>query len=1229
MMREDPMNHLRRFLFVLSSLLLLSAANTLSQETTAGLQGTVKDQTGAVIAGAQVVVKAEVLVGEKQTASDSAGYFRFANLPPGTYTVTVRAAGFATYKNEGIELATGHLPTLDVSMQVGGTESIVEVSGAAPVIDVTTNHTMTNVTENVIQDVPHGRSYQSVIQFAPSARNEPLQGSTASNGSGGAPPGSATNGNAYGYSVGGASDAENSYLVEGQATANLIGGYSKTNVPFDFIQEVQIKSSGIEAEHGGALGGVVNVIMRKGGDRYHGSVFAQLETDGMDGSPQEYHRYDPNGTLQAPGITGGTSPWAQAYMDNTTQMYQPIREHRSDVFPGFTFGGPIIKNRIFGFVGFNPEWTAQERFINYPACDPTGTTSIPRPCLNEVPNAGARVPFSRNTQTYYTTGRLDAVVTQKLRVFASWLYQYQRQTGVNLPASDSTNPCTTLTTCAPGTLINSDWANEPSANPHSVGYTAPNQTLNFGADITINPHVVATTRLGYYFENYHDFGYPTNNTLFLWETNGVGALGWDNQPLPTSLQQPQFKQTDPFSQFYTRFDANSALQFNQDLAFFKSGWMGTHNFKFGYQLNRLQNKISQTYSEPDVQLFVGQQSYGVLTATGAANCVNQYVWTPVNPATNPPTAQDCAGQFGYATVSDFGTGGDVTSFNHGLFAQDAWTIGRGVTLNLGVRFDKEYLPASTNAQLKSNPIGFGWGDKVAPRIGVAWDVFRDGKLKLFGDYGKFFDIMKLNVAISSFGGQYWNDCIYTLDTSNLSTIVPALDSAGRFCAGKNATDTATGANWAGGNPPAGMTFIENVNQRTFPTTCSTCSLTSTGVVPHLKPFNQHEAVAGFDYALGKNFGLEVRYDRRRVDAIIEDSAIYSNGNETFVIGNPGMGVERTFDSFYNFLYDPANNPSYVQPACTGNGCVPQHMIPAARSYDGVEFRLTKTHSRYAGMFSYTYSRLRGNYTGLTSSDVSDGQLGGRSSPNNSRAFDEPYFQYNSFGGSSSGLLPTDRPNTFKGYGYYEFSWLKKFATDFGLFQYLYSGTPMSSYLDTGAGSGFYAVYAWNRGKWVDASQDPTTGVVSISAPRTQRTPWYMQTDFSVEQKFKITESKTLSFVVNATNLFNQRSVTAFNADITSWDNSAATQYLTLPTTSSSAVCTRGTATDPQCYIANGSYFYSAAMQSYNVQALMNDRRGSCGSATTGCISTAVNSSYGKPLYFQLSRNIRLGLKFTF
>ena len=100
------------------------------------------------------------------------------------------------------------------------------------------------------------------------------------------------------------------------------------------------------------------------------------------------------------------------------------------------------------------------------------------------------------------------------------------------------------------------------------------------------------------------------------------------------------------------------------------------------------------------------------------------------------------------------------------------------------------------------------------------------------------------------------------------------------------------------------------------------------------------------------------------------------------------------------------------------------------------------------MFSYTWSRLWGNYSGLTSSMQEDGG-GGRNAPNNSRAFDEPMFSWTANGTSNAGLLPTDRPNTFKGYVYYRIPWLRKMTTDLGIYQVLYQGTPETSFMDVG------------------------------------------------------------------------------------------------------------------------------------------------------------------------------------
>lgn len=1168
-------------------LALVFVAVAMAQETTGGLQGTVKDPSGAVVPNAKVVVTGNALVGSKEAETDTAGYYRFANLPPGTYTITVTARGFKTVKREGLILEVGHLPSVDFALEVGGAETIVEVSAASvPLIDPTTSRTMTNVTEDVINFIPHGESFQSVIQFAPSARNEPLAGAMGNgfSGTGGCSPSGCSNGGAAGYQVGGAADSENGYLVEGQDTANNIGGYSHTNVPFDFIEEVQVKTTGIEAEHGAALGGVANVIMKKGGNHYHGSVFAQYNASDLNGSPNDYDRYNPQTNGCLPGgkdpLTGATCPNFGG-IDPNFQLYNPKKDSTKDFFPGFALGGPIKADRLWFFAGFNPQLTKLRRTVDFSS------------------QGLGRLNFDQNTQTYYTNGRVDAVATKKIRVYASWLYQYQRQSGQNLPFADSTIG-----------MFNVNSSSPPFVFAHSLGYGAPNSTTNVGGDISITPRLVATTRFGYFFENYRDFGFPTGGTIFAWATSGVQPNGSpatdaNGNPLPPSLQKAAGYFNVAQNINTTVRNANKHLQFNQDLEWVKSGFWGTHTFKFGYQLNQLSNAIYQRYNEPKVYLFVGTVTpYSVAGPTGQANCVGQHnvVHNPTS-STATNTIVSCQGLYGWAQVFDYGSGGYALSRNHGFFFQDAWTFGRGVTINAGLRIEKENLPAEDQPMGGiGNPINFGWGDKIAPRLGAAWDVFRNGKLKLFGSYVVVNDVMKLNLAISSFGGQYWQNCAYALDTANLGSIVPAYDKNGRYCGGVG-TNATTPANWAGGTTPAGLTFLENQNLRTFPTTCSTCTATEEGVAPNLKPYRQHESVFGTDYQLSKNLALETRWDRRRLDHAIEDSAIFNPvlGSETFVIVNPGQGVNKTFEGFYKFLYGVNSNCVTGTPTCT----VPDN-IPAQRNYDGLEIRLTKAYTNhFAAMFSYTYSRLWGNYSGLTSTYIGDAG-GGRNSPNNSRAFDEPFFSWGADGQSSSGLMPTDRPNAFKGWTYYTLEEGRHNVTDFGLFSYLYSGTPQTSIADVGFGfpGGFPTLIA-GSGKWVDVTQNQTTGAITVGNPRTFRSPWYAQSDLSVGHSFKFKESMNIRFSATAYNLFNRRAITAYNPQI---DSIFSQQFL---------------APGGQ-FIINGGQFYSAAEHAYNAQALLNNALTSAG---TGPIT--LDTQYGKPYLFQLSRNIRLGLRFTF
>ncbi len=808
------------------------------------------------------------------------------------------------------------------------------------------------------------------------ARAEPLSGMTGGNG--GALPGSSGNGYSAGFMVGGAADSESSYLVEGQDTEDISGGASRAQVPFDFIQEVQVKTSGIEAAYGGALGGVINVVMKKGSNAYHGSFFGSYESDSLDGSPNGTLRYDVLPTFNVQG-----EPDAQTYV--------PKKDHFRFVQPGFTVGGPIMKDRVWFFAGFEPFYSATARTVNFGPSDCFNPSS---PVYGTCPNAslGNQV-FTQDLQQYYGTARIDATLTQKIRVFGSWLYQFGRESGVNLPAPDS---------IAPQGYLNTGIGNESgiftplTSYAHGLGFSQPNSTYNFGADISLTPRIVSTTRFGYFFNNYHDIGWPTSGVDLAFAQSPIGAPNCpgtpvgainpcDNagNPYPTALVQPAGTTTAPHKTGFTAFNASKHDQFNEDVAFFKSGWAGTHNLKVGYQYNRLWNVINQHGNIPLVNVTATPGvGYGSSTAYGGGQCALLEA--------NPWGV--CAGEYGYVTNSDFATvlknpaGAVVPAIdhNHALFIQDAWTIGHGLTLNLGLRVEKESLPVPPGIGTPNiTTISWSWSDKIEPRLGAAWGS-ADGKFKIFGSYGVVNDVMKLLLAQTSFGAQGWDTCNYPLgpDGTSAGFAVPDLtfvgNASGRACP---TGPSNTGATFQGGaTPPSlidsgtGVSLIENTNFRP-----------EEPVAPGVKPYRQHEYVAGVDYQVAKDWAFEARYDRRRLDHVIEDASLADpTAFEIYTIVNPGQGVNKTLNGYANFLtglgaaYGPGvpafnGNPATPFGTCTGCPNNPE----AVRDYDGLEFRMTKSTSYgWAGMFSYTWSRQWGNYTGLTTTDQIDGGAGG-------------------------------------------------------------------------------------------------------------------------------------------------------------------------------------------------------------------------------------------------------------
>ncbi|HWW98012.1 MAG TPA: carboxypeptidase regulatory-like domain-containing protein [Edaphobacter sp.] len=1150
---------LRRLAAAVSLLLLALTLipTACAQEVTGGIEGVVKDPTGATVDKAAVILTGAKQIGVKSIVTDASGYYHFSNIDPGLYSITVRAPGFSELKRDGIEIQVGRLPSINLTLSVGSEKTVVEVSTETPQIDVTQSRTQTTISKDQIDFAPRGRSFESVLAFAPGARNEPLQG---------------------GFQVDGAATAENSYLIEGQETGSLVTGKATTSAPFEFIQEVQLKTSGIDAENGGAMGGVVNAIQKKGSNAWHGSVFAYYQADPFDArgaatnsfgaltnslaNPSNTLRYDPNSSYS----TAGRSDFA-------AQFYSPAKDHYRQVQPGFEAGGYLIKDRLWLFGSGAPQFNTKRRTMNFT----TAKCVLAGNCL------GLRT-FNFSEQIYFSLVRLDLKVTDKIRVFAAYQYNYDRQSGTAFPNADSVDH-----------LLNASAGTPVDSFNGGIGNIAPNNLFTTGADIVLSSNIVATTRFGHAYQNYADRGLPNGDRyLLLVNTPTVaqaGSVAKATQALDGTLLESSTAgypaisgQSANYSNIAANlgygYQINTRTTFNQDVAYFKKGFFGTHNFKFGYQLNHLYENVNQTFTNDLVRLSYGVgNTYGPGTTLGASNCAAIAAANATHNWTNGSGggAGGCQGLWGYVNIRD---GNEVTgtasSNNHSFYGQDSWQVAKGFTANIGLRVEKEYLPSYN--QFPSG-ISFGFGDKISPRLGGAWDVFQNGKMKVFGSYGFFYDLMHLNLAIGSFGGNYWHDCVYALDVADYSNIHPQKNAAGHYCPTGGA---AVGANFAGGSTPAGLRFIENQDFR-IP---SNDPSQGAAVDPNIKPYREHQAVGGIDYQINRTLAFESRYDRVRLDHAIEDVGYIGPNGEAFIIANPGFGTD-------------AGGATPTCPTC-------KLQPKAARNYDAVEFRLTKAmSSHWFGQVAYTYSKLRGNYSGLTSTDVADGG-GARANPNNNRAFDEPQFQFDAAGNVANGLLATDRPNSFKAVGYYKYTAFKRHDLSASIFQQASSGSPLSSYADVNGAAGSYPVYVVGRGNWIDVTKD-ATGTWIYGKTYVRRTPWFIQSDASLTESYAVSpahETWRLGFEANFTNLFNQKAATVYNQHINSSGGSTG-NYILPP---------GSTAGNPN---------YGILENGYDWKAIAN----SSAAGTRGPL--VLNNLYGLPNQWQAGRQIRLKFKFVF
>jgi outer membrane receptor protein involved in Fe transport len=239
-----------KFTFMLMAAILSIAISALAQETTGAIEVNVKDANGAVVPSVTITVaSAGASAGFRRTATtDDSGFVRVLQVPPGVYTVTAGAtAGFKEKTIENVTVNLGKVTPVIMEMTTA-ISAQVNVSGEDVLpIDPTDSKIQTTINAQTIELLPKGANFASILKVSPATRPEPRSGQ---------------------FQIDGASGSENTFIIDGQEVTNIRTGVldQNNNLPFQMIQEIQIKSSGFEAEYGGATGGVVNVVTKGGND---------------------------------------------------------------------------------------------------------------------------------------------------------------------------------------------------------------------------------------------------------------------------------------------------------------------------------------------------------------------------------------------------------------------------------------------------------------------------------------------------------------------------------------------------------------------------------------------------------------------------------------------------------------------------------------------------------------------------------------------------------------------------------------------------------------------------------------------------------------------------------------------------------------------------------------------------------------------------------------------------
>src|SRR3954466_8934286 len=448
-------------------LAVLATGAATAQERFGGIAGVVTDTSQAPVPGATITATNKQTGASRTTVSGADGTYRIPDLDPGRYTVTVELQGFQKVQADDVLVLLGRTADFPASLKVGGLSEVVTVtSDTKTQVDLHSTTVAHNVTAEEFDRMPKTRSFQGIALTSPGVNFGDIEG---------------------GFQVNGASGAENTFTVDGVNTNSLLYGSSRQDTVFEYLQEVQVKTGGIAAEYGGALGGVISAVTKSGGNRFTG----------------EGHYYYSGNSISANSVERlQLSP-----LDDTTVLtVQDTKQKNNRSEVGGSIGGPIMKDHLFFFGPVSPRFV--RRTNNYLFSNGTEPGSIPQ--SQTVTQSFGKVTGS--------TGRLQANL--------SVLYTPLTSEGT-LSAYDGTG----------SNFISSSLAGNAANIPR--GFDQNQTNISGNVNLTLTSSSSLSVRGGVFSDRYKDTGVSTT-TAVIWNTPSLGVAG-----VPANLQLPKGAQNTP------------------------------------------------------------------------------------------------------------------------------------------------------------------------------------------------------------------------------------------------------------------------------------------------------------------------------------------------------------------------------------------------------------------------------------------------------------------------------------------------------------------------------------------------------------------------------------------------------------------------------------------------------------------------------------------------------------